>query len=239
MLLLKKSKDLQYSPLSQPERILLSKEITSFGRSRELVDVVIDSALSPLMISRFHARISQKGDRFLLESDSLNGVLVNSVKRRKCELQDGDEVVFGGAGGKTTEGSVVSNTQSELVYVFQSAQQFVSTEHNSNNNVLIRTDIPTNTEAARDERITSLKGKAIPSCEGDRKRPLKSLHIESACRVLCDDFPGEGTSDGKVKKNKKILNCDEHIKCSSKDDGVIFKRKKKRSRMPFDSDEER
>lgn len=333
MLLLKKSKDKKYNPLSQPERILLTKETTSFGRSADLVDVVVDSSLSPRMISRVHAKISQKGEDFFIESDSLNGVLVNSVKRKKCQLQNGDIIVFGGAGAKTVEGSTVeNNSQSELVYVFQTQQKCYSSDHKTESRrteVLSKegfSEVNNERKTLNTKRCTSnlsrrgelceleswntrskrvvestIKESEKQTCEGlknvetdDQLRPLSCsdgqpmakettenlskfpcdtqkridyYHKEttkgSHCKVdsdnnqpfhsgvIFENSPGEGTSDGLVKKNKTatLIDSDDDIygtqpykdAVSSQDDkeSVVCKRKKKRSRMPFDSDDDR
>ena len=57
MLLLQRVEGNCYDPSLQPEKMLLKPTVTRLERSNEHSDVVIDSAISPLMISRVHAEI--------------------------------------------------------------------------------------------------------------------------------------------------------------------------------------
>ena len=252
MLRLKKSQDIKYNPSLQPEVIFLTKETTSFGRSAELVDVVVDSSCSPRMISRVHAKISQNDNHFFIECGSLNGVLVNSVKRSKCELHDGDLVVFGGAGANTCEGTLVTkNSQSELVYIFRTPQKCSKSQRKIDS---------TNTEITKQKNISYTNSKKIAEniCKDtDDDVQRTTCSTKNTTKQFCsrtnmdniqyahmlEDSPGEGTSDGLVKKNKDVaVNCiDDDAAASSEDDkkGFVFQRKKKkRRRLPFDSDED-
>ena len=117
-----------YDPSLQPEKILLKPTVTRLGRSDEYSDVVIDSVISPLMISRVHAEIHFNNGKFRIDCKGLNGLLVNKTKRSSAVLCDGDVVVFGGAGVKTKEGQSLSAYDSELVYVFNEVCQNDSEE---------------------------------------------------------------------------------------------------------------
>ena len=122
MLCLQRIEGRTYDPSHQPEKILLKPTVTRFGRSDEHSDVVIDSTISPLMISRFHAEIHCIEGEFRIDCKGLNGLLVNRKKRNSAVLCEADEIVFGGAGVKTKEGDIVSSYDSELVYVFREVQ---------------------------------------------------------------------------------------------------------------------
>ena len=108
MLCLQKIEGRSYNPSLQPEKVLLKPALTRFGRSIQHSDVVIDSSISPLMISRVHAEIHFDDGRFRIDCKGLNGLLVNKTKRSSAVLCDGDEIVFGGAGVKTKEGQSLS-----------------------------------------------------------------------------------------------------------------------------------
>lgn len=110
---------------------MLKPTVTRFGRSEEHSDVVIDSSVSPLMISRVHAEIHFAKGKFRIDCKGLNGLLVNKTKRSSAVLCEGDELVFGGAGVKTIEGQTVSGYDSELVYVFKEVCQNESEEAGS------------------------------------------------------------------------------------------------------------
>lgn len=110
---------------------MLKPTVTLFGRSEEHSDVVIDSSVSPLMISRVHAEIYFDKGKFRIDCKGLNGLLVNKTKRSSAVLCEGDELVFGGAGVKTIEGQTVSGYDSELVYVFKEVCQNESEEAGS------------------------------------------------------------------------------------------------------------
>ena len=131
MLCLQQVEGRTYDPCQQPENILLKPTVTRFGRSREHSDVVIDSLISPLMISRIHAEIHFVEGKFRIDCKGLNGLLVNQTKRSSAVLCEGDEIVFGGAGVKTKEGQSVTSYDSELVYVFKQVSQNNSEEANS------------------------------------------------------------------------------------------------------------
>ena len=127
MLCLQRIEGRTYDPSRQPEKILLKPTVTRFGRGNEHADVVIDSTISPLMISRVHAEIHCIGGKFRIDCKGLNGLLINRKKRSSAVLCEADEIVFGGAGVKTKEGEIVSSYDSELVYVFTEVQS----PHNS------------------------------------------------------------------------------------------------------------
>ncbi|KAK3745820.1 hypothetical protein QZH41_017142 [Actinostola sp. cb2023] len=263
MLLLEKSKQIKYNPSLQPERIILSKQTTSLGRSSEFADVVLDSTLSPLMISRLHAQITRVGERFFIECNSLNGVLVNSIKRKKCELQDGDVVVFGGAGAKTVDGSVVSNSQSELVYIFKRLKVKIMETSEKNSKADYKGTIP-GTIVSSVAKMS--KGTTGGCCDID-SGVNRTLHRSS----MCEDSPGEGTSDGQAVRRQKtstgipLDDSDDDFDANNsgyrklpgtqrepskssasfseddhdKKDRIVFTRKNKRRTMPFDSDDDR
>ena len=128
MLCLQKVEGKSYDPSLQPKKILLKPTVTRLGRSSEHSDVVMDSAMCPLMISRVHAEIHFNDGRFRINCQGLNGLLVNKTKRSSAVLCDGDVVVFGGAGAKTKEGQSLSAYDSELVYVFSEVCQNDSEE---------------------------------------------------------------------------------------------------------------
>ena len=131
MLCLQKIQERTYDPSKQPEKILLKPTVTLFGRSNEQADVVIDSSVAPLLISRIHAEIHFVEGKFRIDCKGLNGLLVNQKRRRSAVLCDGDEIVFGGAGVKSKEGDSVSSYDSELVYVFEELSPNNSEEANS------------------------------------------------------------------------------------------------------------
>ena len=124
MLCLQKIEGKTYNPSLQPEKIVLkSTGFTRVGRSEKHSDVVIDSSISPLLISRLHAAIYFENGKYRIDCRGLNGMLVNKTKRSTAELCDGDEVVFGGAGVKSKEGESLLTHDSELVYVFKEVCQ--------------------------------------------------------------------------------------------------------------------
>ena len=131
MLYLQQIEGRTYNPSLQPEKVVLKPTVTRFGRSEEHSDVVIDSSVSPLMISRVHAEIHFDKGKFRIDCKGLNGLLVNKTKRSSAVLCDGDELVFGGAGVKTTEGQTLFTHDSELVYVFKAVCQNESEEAGS------------------------------------------------------------------------------------------------------------
>ena len=131
MLCLQQLEGRTYDPCQQPEKILLKPTVTRFGRSHEDADVVINSSISPLIISRIHAEIHFVEGKFRIDCKGLNGLLVNRKKRSSAVLCEGDEIVFGGAGVKTKEGRSVISYDSELVYVFKEVSPNNSEESNS------------------------------------------------------------------------------------------------------------
>ena len=131
MLCLQQIEGRTYNPSLQPEKILLKPTVTRFGRSEQHSDVVMDSSVSPLMISRVHAEIYFDKGKFRIDCKGLNGLLVNKTKRSSAVLCEGDELVFGGAGVKAVEGEILSAYDSELVYVFKGACQNDSEEVSS------------------------------------------------------------------------------------------------------------
>lgn len=131
MLCLRQIEGRTYNPSLQPEKIVLKSTVTRFGRSEQHSDVVIDSSVSPLMISRVHAEIHFDKGKFRIDCEGLNGLLVNKTKRSSAVLCEGDELVFGGAGVKTMEGQTLSTYDSELVYVFKEVCQNDSQEAGS------------------------------------------------------------------------------------------------------------
>lgn len=123
MLHLRQIEGRAYNPSLQPKKILLKPTVTRFGRSEQYSDVVIDSSVSPLMISRVHAEIHFDKGKFRIDCKGLNGLLVNKTKRSSVVLCEGDELVFGGAGIKAIDGQTLSTYDSELVYVFKEVFQ--------------------------------------------------------------------------------------------------------------------
>jgi hypothetical protein len=112
---------------------MLKPGATVFGRDKDGVDVVIDSA-TPKIISRNHATIKQAegSGEYILTSLGINGVLVNQVAVGKvgvvqlfhliCQavLAFGDIIVFGGAGANTKPGTkMTAKSKSELQYRFE------------------------------------------------------------------------------------------------------------------------
>ena len=131
MLRLKHTEGITYNPAMQPEKVLLKPLVTRFGRSSEHADVVVNSSISPLMISRIHAEIHFDDGKFRLDCKGMNGMLVNQTKRDSFVLRDGDEVVFGGAGVNSREGQRVQSPESELVYVFSETAEDMPEEERS------------------------------------------------------------------------------------------------------------
>ncbi|EDO45435.1 predicted protein [Nematostella vectensis] len=210
MLRLKKMQGKEYNIALQPESIELRKPITRIGRTPALADVVMDSLVSPLMISRFHAQISHDNDSYTLECNGMNGILVNSVKRKKCVLRNGDVVVFGGAGVQTPEGRVVSTPESELVYVFE------CDEKDDKNNGSVK-DVCTPKEVCTPRR----KRPSVIKSENKWQKSSSKLSdnfisqsLVSSHLIDSQNSPGEGTSDGRVRVSKrrrriKVLDSDD------------------------------
>lgn len=104
-----------------------SSRIT-IGRQSNLVDVVIEpvvKGVSEYIISRKHAVVEKKrvdgGGDFLWmieDTNSLNGVFVNNVKRKKCVLKDDDTIIFGG-GGSLKDGERFVQNDSKFIYKFK------------------------------------------------------------------------------------------------------------------------
>ena len=104
-----------------------SSRIT-IGRQSNLVDVVIEpvvKGVSEYIISRKHAvvekkRVDEDGDFLWIieDTNSLNGVFVNNVKRKKCVLKDDDTIIFGG-GGSLKEGEKFVQNDSKFIYKFK------------------------------------------------------------------------------------------------------------------------
>lgn len=292
MLILKRNEKEDSNPSFLPERIELLKTTTKIGRSAEHADIVMDSKISPRMISRLHAQITLKDDQYFISCTGMNGMLVNSVKRKKCLLKDGDVVVFGGAGVKTSEGSVISKLQSELVYVFRSQgnatedkkdDKKIQAEELRGNACFHETD-DLSVDAYRTRQRPCMARKGSNTKQANNKKVSKETRkISTVVSDVADEYsPGEGTSNGSVSKRKKnsfpiyyyfndvdtndVDDDDEHDKSghtkmplqkkrtpykrkgpnpnesSLSDDakeGMVMKRKKKRSTMPFDSDDDR
>ena len=73
------------------KEIPINKGVIAIGRQEDN-DVVIDN----LAVSRRHAQLVQKGDKFILEDlNSFNGTFVNDKKIDACELKDGDTILIG------------------------------------------------------------------------------------------------------------------------------------------------
>ena len=165
-----------YDPSLQPEKILLKPTVTRLGRSDEYSDVVIDSVISPLMISRVHAEIHFSNGKFRIDCKGLNGLLVNKTKRSSAVLCDGDVVVFGGAGVKTKEGQSLSAYDSELVYVFNEVCQNDS------------------------EEVGSLgEGTSDGTSDGSVRRPSKRkkpVSLSEGVRYGCMILRNRGSNDG-------------------------------------------
>ena len=133
MLCLKHIEGRTYDPSLQPEKVLLKPTVTRFGRCNESSDVVIDSSISPLMISRLHAEIRFVDGKYRIDCKGMNGMIVNQKKRSSVVLCEGDEIVFGGIGvkKKVKEGQIVRSYDSELVYVFLEVRPSSSEEPDS------------------------------------------------------------------------------------------------------------
>jgi len=81
---------LQFNGVKLKE-ISIDKEIITIGRKGNN-DIIIDN----LAVSRHHARLVQKGDKFILEDlDSFNGTFINEKKVAKGELGEGDRILIG------------------------------------------------------------------------------------------------------------------------------------------------
>jgi len=81
---------LQFNGIKLKE-IPINKESITIGRKGNN-DIIIDN----LAISRHHARLVQKEDKFILEDlNSFNGTFINEKKVIKCELRDGDRILIG------------------------------------------------------------------------------------------------------------------------------------------------
>ena len=133
MLHLKHIEGRTYEPSLQPEKIFLKPTVTRFGRCNESSDVVIDSSISPLMISRLHAEIRFVDGKYRIDCKGMNGMIVNRKKRSSAVLCEGDEIVFGGVGvkKKVKEGQIVRSYDSELVYFFKEIRPSSSEEPDS------------------------------------------------------------------------------------------------------------
>ncbi|XP_031570540.1 E3 ubiquitin-protein ligase CHFR-like [Actinia tenebrosa] len=283
MLILKRNDKEDSNPSFQPERIELTKSTTRIGRSAEHADIVMDSKISPRMISRLHAQITRMDDQYFISCTGMNGMLINSVKRKKSLLKDGDVVVFGGAGVQTSEGSVISKLQSELVYVFRSQRNTIEEKKDDEKiqnkelreNAFSTDELPV-VDAYRNRKKSCKTRKGSDKQEqGNEKRDPKEHRKKSTfiSDVADESSPGEGTSDGSVLKRKKKSfpihyyfndvdkNDDDCNKSgftkmpsqkkrnssqspnesSLSDDAkdvMAVKRKKKRSALPFDSDDD-
>ena len=79
---------------SEPERLFQLRDVTSIGRSEDN-----DITLSDSRVSRYHARITRRGDNFFLEDlGSSNGTFAGSDQlppHRPRQLVDGDEIHIG------------------------------------------------------------------------------------------------------------------------------------------------
>jgi len=81
---------LQFNGVKLKE-IPITKEIITIGR-KEDNDIIIDN----MAVSRHHARLVKKDDKFILEDlDSFNGTFVNEKKVIKCELRERDLILIG------------------------------------------------------------------------------------------------------------------------------------------------
>lgn len=187
MLCLQQIEGRTYNPSLQPEKVVLKPTVTRFGRSEEHSDVVIDSSVSPLMISRVHAEIHFDKGKFRIDCKGLNGLLMNKTKRSSAVLCEGDELVFGGAGVKTIEGQTVFGYDSELVYVFKEVCQNESEEAGSLG------------EGTSDGRVRRSK----------RKQPVSTTE-ELSC-------PAGKKSKANVKSNKVTEDCDEKVDSHSQE----------------------
>jgi hypothetical protein len=217
MLLLKRNGKVISDPLFQPERIELVKKTTKIGRSAAHADVVMDSTVSPRMISRMHAQVTRMDNQYFIQCTGMNGMLVNSVKRKKCLLQAGDVVVFGGAGAQTSEGSVISNLQSELVYVFQSLQKAVEDKKDckgSRGASFHRKDTTSVVNVNKSSTGSLVDSDTKKYSVLNKRAPSSTSRLSGVISDVTDQYsPGEGTSGGSV-----------------------LRRTKKSFMMPFDSD---
>ncbi|MEO5378055.1 MAG: FHA domain-containing protein [Magnetococcus sp. DMHC-6] len=69
----------------------LTRVATAIGRTSEN-EIILDNPA----VSRSHAAIVRKGDKYLLEDlDSRNGTFVNGQRIQRHELQDGDSILVG------------------------------------------------------------------------------------------------------------------------------------------------
>lgn len=93
---------MQPSVISLVDRVLI-------GRG-EACDVILDSSLTPQMISRSHAVVTVEDESCMIEDQgSLNGVHINGTRiSSKQALKHGDVVTFG-----------VPSPQPEFDYIFE------------------------------------------------------------------------------------------------------------------------
>jgi len=71
--------------------IPIDKETLTIGRDADN-DIIIEN----LAVSRHHARLVQKEDKFILEDlNSFNGTFINEEKIDKGELNEGDQIIIG------------------------------------------------------------------------------------------------------------------------------------------------
>lgn len=187
MLCLKHIEGRTYDPSLQPEKVLLKPTVTRFGRCNESSDVVIDSSISPLMISRLHAEIRFVDGKYRIDCRGMNGMIVNQKKRSSAVLCEGDEIVFGGIGvkKKVKEGQIVRSYDSELVYVFVEVRPSSSEEPDSLG------------EGTSDGKV--------------RRRSKRKQPVSTSEELLLSDLPAD--KNKKSKKRGKEVSKDQDVEC--------------------------
>ncbi|XP_064364054.1 uncharacterized protein LOC112991949 isoform X2 [Dromaius novaehollandiae] len=98
------------------------KDVTLFGRNKDVVDYYISSpGETKDCISRHHARVIRTADTYELVDSSLTGVYVNDIKiGGKVILQKGDTVIFGHPTERYVKpGTQVRQPNSQLCFLFE------------------------------------------------------------------------------------------------------------------------
>ncbi|BFU24343.1 FHA domain containing protein [Entamoeba histolytica HM-1:IMSS-B] len=112
--LIKESTD---SNSNAPTLIHLFKKITTLGRQSKC-DVVFDSLIHPMNISRIHAKLEMTADGVVISDLSTNGIFVNNEKVTFKTLRDGDLITL--AGGKSIEiGTIFKQPSSSFNFRYE------------------------------------------------------------------------------------------------------------------------
>lgn len=171
---------LQFNGIKIKE-IPIYKETITIGKKGDN-DIIIDN----LAVSRHHARLVQKEDKFIFEDlDSVNGTFINEKKAAQCELRGGDHILI----GKHTLVFLKENEKSLKVAKPQSVEETCVLDTKRHRELLAKSQ---EKKAEGEKKVKELKGViSYISGNGD----IKGINLDKRVTVI-----GSGeNADIKVK----------------------------------------